>query len=162
MATEPQRVYWDSCIFIDGLRQTTNRWPQIEMLEHEAKGGAIAIYTSTLTIAEVVKIKEYGELTVEEGRLIAAYFRHKFIRVVPIDRVVARSAAEIVRNHQLKPPDAIHVATAIRSKCCVMYTYDGDGGDSNKLLGKNGQIGVPALAIKRPGEFGQNNIFAQP
>lgn len=153
MANDPQPIYWDSCVFIDGLRQTPVRWPHILYLEQQAKGGAVVIYTSALTIAEVVKTKESGELTDEERRNIADYFRHKFVRVIPVDRIVARAAADIVRNHGLKPPDAIHVATAIRTKCAVLYTYDGLGGDPDKLLGKSGQIGAPALPIKLPGGF---------
>ncbi|MCC6240140.1 MAG: type II toxin-antitoxin system VapC family toxin [Phycisphaerales bacterium] len=153
-----ESIYWDSCVFIDGLRKTRSRWPQIAELESQAKGGKLAIFTSALTIAEVVRLGTNNELSEPERQQIDSYFRHKFIRVVPVDRIVARQAAEIVRNHRLKPPDAIHVATAIRTECRVFYTYDGDGGDADKLLGKNGTIGSPALPIKRPGEFGQMTL----
>lgn len=160
MAADPKPIYWDSCVFIDGLRQTPVRWPHIQTLEHQAKGGALVIYTSALAIAEVVKTKESGELTDSERHLINAYFRHKFVRVIPVDRIVAKMAAEIVRNHELKPPDAIHVASAIRTKCVVMYTYDGLGGDPDKLLGKSGQIGAPSLPIKLPGDSSEYTMFA--
>src|SRR5262249_20743417 len=86
---------------------------------------------------------------------LSIYFRHKFIRVIPVDRIIAKQAAEIVRLHQLKPPDAIHVATALRTKCAVLYTYDGTDGDSQKMLPKSGQIGSPTIPIKIPGDFGQ-------
>src|SRR5205085_7098644 len=99
MAADNNYSYWDSCIFIDGLKKTAGRFPQISQLEGEAKAGRLFIFTSTMAIAEVVKLKEYGPLTEDQLRDIAAYFRHKFIRVIPVDRVVARSAAEIVREH---------------------------------------------------------------
>jgi predicted nucleic acid-binding protein len=147
--------HWDSCIFIDGLRQTAGRFPQISALEQEAKGGHLIIFTSTLAIAEVCKTKDYGDLTEDEHRQIKAYFRHKFVKVIQVDRIIARNAAEIVRDHSLKPPDAIHVATAIRCRCQVLYTYDG------LMLSKDGQIGTPALPIKPPGAFGniQSPLF---
>jgi predicted nucleic acid-binding protein len=161
MANEPKRIYWDSCVFIDALRKTSARWPKIQELENQAKSGKLIIFTSTLAIAEVVKLKEHGELTEAERHLISGYFRNKFVRVVPVDRVIAKSAADIVRVHSLKPPDAIHVATAIRTVCCVLFTYDGDGGDSTKMLGKNEMIGLPAIPIKRPGEFGDALLFGE-
>jgi predicted nucleic acid-binding protein len=148
---------WDSCVFIDGLRKTADRFPRISELESEAKSRRLFIFASTLAIAEVVKLKEYGDLTEDEHRDISAYFRHKFIKVIPVDRVIARAAAEIVREHSLKPPDAIHIATANRCRCAVLYTYDGP------MLEKNGQIGSPSLPIKRPGEFAghQQDMFPQ-
>lgn len=88
MASDLILTYWDSCVFIDGLRKTEARWPQIKILENQAKGGESVIYTSALAIAEVVKLQEFGELTEDESRRIAGYFRHKFIRVIPVDRVV--------------------------------------------------------------------------
>jgi len=154
MAADSNYNYWDSCIFIDGLKQTSGRFPQIKHLESEAKAGRLFIFSSTMAIAEVVKLKDYGPLTEEQIREISSYFRHKFIRIIPVDRLIARSAAEIVREHNLKPPDAIHVATALRSRCAVLYTYD------QLLLDKNGTIGNPGIPIKRPGEFGQGGFFA--
>ena len=151
--SEPLATYWDSCVFIDALRKTPGRWEHIRYLEDDARSGGSYIYTSTLTIAEVVRCKDDETFTDAERRLIANYFTHSFVKIIPVDRIVARAAADIVRVHRLKPPDAIHVATALRAKCAVLYTYDGvDGGG---LLAKHDQIGTPTLPIKRPGEFGQ-------
>lgn len=159
MAAELQLTYWDSCVFIDALRKTEARWPKIQQLEYEARGGKTVICTSAFTIAEVVKLQQYGDLTDEERRLIDGWFRHKFVRVIPVDRIVAKAAAEIVRRHELKPPDSVHIASAIRMKCEVFYTYDGHDGDQAKLLAKDGLVGgMPTLAIKRPGEYGQMTL----
>src|ERR1019366_3880277 len=106
MAGDSNYVYWDSCIFIDGLRKTPDRFARISEIESQAKSGNLYIFTSTLAIAEVVKLREYGSLTDEELRLISGYFQHKFIKVIPVDRVIAKNAAEIVREYSLKPPDA--------------------------------------------------------
>jgi len=147
--------YWDSCVFIDGLRQTPGRFPQIAQLDATAKSGDIYIFCSTLAIAEVVKMNSYGPLRTAEEQNIAAYFRHKFIKLIQVDRTIARSAAEIVRQHELKPPDAIHVATAIRTRGCVLYTYD------KQLLDKSGQTGDPVVLFKNPGELASPTLFSE-
>ena len=154
MAADSNYVYWDSCIFIDGLRQTIDRFAQIGAIESDAKAGKLYIFASSLAIAEVVKLREYGDLSDEQSHKISVYFHHKFIRIIPVDRVIARTAAEVARElSSIKPPDAIHNATAIRCRCSVMYTYD------DSLLKKNGLAGSPSLAIKRPGEWGQSELF---
>lgn len=161
MATEPERTYWDSCVFIDALRQTTqpeDRWSKISKLIARAKAGKSTIWTSALAIAEVVRGKEHGQLSEEEERKIRALFFAKFVKLIPVDRLIAKHAAEIVRTFTLKPPDAVHVATAIRCRCEVLYTYDGGDGDPRKILTHHGQIGLPAMPIKRPGEWGQSEI----
>jgi predicted nucleic acid-binding protein len=157
MAVDLPGVYWDSCIFIHALQKTPGHAPKILAIENDAKDGKLVVYVSALVIVEVCKLKRHGTTSDHEVRQISDYFRHKFVRVVPVDRPIARMAAEIVRNHDLKPPDAIHVATALRTKCEVFYTYDGDGNDPG-LLKMSGVIGSPALPIKRPGEWGQMTI----
>lgn len=154
MADRALRTYWDSCVFIHALKKTEGHYKKIRALEDEAKSGTADIFISALVIAEVVKTKKHGKMSDTDLRLIKGYFENKWIKVVPVDRPVAKSAADIVRNHDLKPPDAIHLATAIRCGCDVFYTYDGDGDDPG-LLQEHGKIGIPSLTIKKPGDFGQ-------
>jgi predicted nucleic acid-binding protein len=161
MAAEKPRIYWDSCVFIHAFNKTPSHFSTILAIEKEAKAGELEIFVSVLVIAEVVNSRTHGKMTDADTRAIAKYFRNKYIKIVPVDRPVATAAADIVRNHDLKPPDAIHVATAIRTKCEVFYTYDGGGG-ARGLLDCDGNIGIPALPIKRPGEWGQMTIGMTP
>lgn len=160
MATEPRRVYWDSCVFIDALRKTDGRIDPILDIERKARAGQLLIFTSALAVAEVVKLDQHTPLTEDERRHINAYFRHKFVRVVPVDRIVAKSAADIVRVHELKPPDAVHVATALRCVCKVLFTFDGISGDPKKMLAKSDLIGTPTIPIKQPGHYGDWEMFS--
>ncbi len=154
MAADIPRVYRDSCIFIHALKKTPEHYSKIISIENEARDGRLNIYVSSLVIAEVAWFEKRKDITEEQYHLIARYFQHKFMRVVPVDRPVAKIAAEIVRNHELRPADSIHIATSIRTKCEVFYTYDGDGNEPG-LLQKSGMIGAPAMPIKRPGDWGQ-------
>ncbi|MGD0141002.1 MAG: type II toxin-antitoxin system VapC family toxin, partial [Tepidisphaeraceae bacterium] len=136
MAADKPRVYWDSCIFIHAFKRTPSHWETIVAIEKQAKSGELDIFVSALVIAEVVNSKAHGKMNDADVRAIGRYFRNKYIKVVPVDRPVASSAADIVRNHDLKPPDAVHVATAIRTQCQVFYTYDGEGSAQGLPLNK--------------------------
>jgi predicted nucleic acid-binding protein len=161
MADKP-RIYWDSCIFIHAFKKTAAHFPTILAIEKQAKSGQLEIFASALVIAEVVNHKPPGQMMTDgDVRSVGNYFRNKFIKIVPVDRIVAKNAAGIVRNHSLTPLDAIHIATAIRTECEVFYTYDGDGNHPG-LLQQNQKIGVPSLPIKRPGEWGQMQIGMKP
>ncbi len=158
MASKLPRYYWDSCVFIDAIQKTSGRIEHIRSIEAEARRNKLQIVASTLAIAEVAKTKS-GTLTEEQARLIASYFENDFIIVVQVDRPVAKRASDHVRNHPIKPPDAIHVATAIRAGVDVLYTYDGDG-QKPGLLQLDGQIGN--LAIKTPDHFASDTLFKAP
>lgn len=104
MAADIPRVYRDSCIFIHALKKTPEHYSKIISIENEARDGRLNIYVSSLVIAEVAWFEKRKDITEEQYHLIARYFQHKFMRVVPVDRPVAKIAAEIVRNHELHPP----------------------------------------------------------
>jgi predicted nucleic acid-binding protein len=158
MRDDAKKTYWDSCVFISALdKKDADRVKKIVAIERQARSGEVRIFVSALVLAEVVRTKEHGKMTESEIRIIQAYFQKKFVSIVPVDRIIAKAAADIVRNNDLKPLDAIHLATAIRCGCEVFYTYDGDGKEFG-LLKMDGQIGVPAMPIKRPGDWGQITI----
>lgn len=140
-------IYWDSCVFIDGHQKTPGRIPHILEIEKTAKQGKYRIITSTLAIAEVVKIPNRPMLTVSEEKQIREYFLNRWVSLVPLDRPVATEAAALVRNHKLKPPDAVRLATAMRCGCMALCTYDSTSG----LLGLDKAI--DKFRIVKPEDF---------
>ena len=75
---------------------------------------------------------------------IRDFFENDYIVIRNVDRLIAEKAGDIVRTHPIKPPDAIHIATALSSKCECLHTYD------KKLLHLDGKVGWPTLSIKLP------------
>ena len=152
MASKIPSIYWDACIFIDGLQQIAGRFEHIERIEGDAKAGLLRIVTSAVSIAEVVKTGT-GDLTPEQDeRKVRAYFDYPFVSVIPVDRPIGKRAAAIVRNYTIKPLDAIHVATALRARSEALCTYD-----KSRLLPLDKQI--DGLRIVPPDQYGQLTLF---
>ena len=88
-----------------------------------AKKGTIEILTSTLCLAEVCK---NSNIQTTGADLIADYFENDYILLVNVDRSVGERAHGLMRTglSGLKPPDAIHLATAAISGVEEMHTFD--------------------------------------
>lgn len=61
-----------------------------------------------------------------EEEMIAAYFEHEYIIIQNVDRLVGEHARRLARLYKLRPPDAIHIASAIRVKADVFQSWNGD------------------------------------
>ena len=159
MASFPKRVYWDACTWIALIQKEKIRDPNTGRLIEDreqmcrdvieaANKGKIEIVSSTLCLAEVCK---HPELRKEkQSDQIAAYFEHDFILLVDVDIFVGERARDLMLGGYsgLKPPDAIHVATAlIAPRVEEMHTFD------DKLLNLHNRIDTEAgerLGVKKP------------
>ena len=130
MATE--FVYWDSCVFIDALQKTKGRYEALEPILDAAERGEIVLVSSFLTLAEVVKVQGAdadvsirGLSEAEVEQLIFGFFENPYIQLRPVDRLVTTQARVITRRFGVKPPDAIHIATAmLHPQVNTFHTYD--------------------------------------
>lgn len=137
-------VYWDTCVFLDLVQGTPDHAQSLNAIAEAAEAGRVRIVTSAFTLAEVIKTPDLGLLPPEQETLIRDFFENDYIDVVNVDRFVAEEARSIARDHNLKPPDAVHVATAVLSAVAVLHSYD------EKLLKLNGIVGDAALRIETP------------
>ena len=160
MAASPKRVSWDACAWIayigkEQIRDakglvTEDRYKLGRVILEAAEKGAIEIAISALCFAEVAK-NPSGAPADED--LIAAFFEHDYILPVPLDKQVGVEARKLLRAgySKLKPPDAVHVATAIVANVDEMHTYD------DKLLaldGKLSKLDGTVLKICKPAHGG--------
>ncbi|HUW65686.1 MAG TPA: type II toxin-antitoxin system VapC family toxin [Spirochaetia bacterium] len=141
MSTKPQLVYIETSMVIAFLKGEEGRVEESKAALFEAEKGHIRAITSALTIAEVVKV-EGGVVIEESERLIDDFFVQPWLRVVMVDRRVATKARHIGRQFNLKPADAIHVATAVLYQAQYIYTYD------DRILGLSAVL--PTLCITYP------------
>lgn len=137
------RPYLDSGVFISWLRDSDvgpladgsvgDRRPASEHVLLEAQNGNYKAVTSFFTMAEVYKKKgspDYPGITLtdEQNGKILKYFENEWIEWVLLDRLVAEEANRLLLRYKaqkLRPPDAVHLASALRAKCDVFLTWDG-------------------------------------
>ena len=58
MPSEPRRVYWDSCVYIDCIQRHPERHAVLDLIIEQAKGGEIVLVASALVLAEVSKLND--------------------------------------------------------------------------------------------------------
>jgi len=142
MAGSPRRISWDACAWIALIQREKipraggaieDREMMCRTVVEAAKKGTIEILTSTLCLAEVCK--DPG-IRATRADLIADYFESDYILLVNVDRSVGERARVLMTSgfSGLKPPDAIHLATATISGVEEMHTFDA------RLLGLDGVI----------------------
>ena len=147
------RRYWDSCAFLAWLQNESGRADACADTLEEAKKGEFVILTSALTLTETLWLRGGPKLGEDKARLLNGFFRRSFLRVVNVDRGVAEEAQRLVWNDDIKPKDAIHVATALRYRCPILETFDAP------LVGKSG---VGGLTIREPMRAAQPSLALTP
>lgn len=156
----PQRIYWDACAWIAYIAKETsiplkdggteNRFAMCEAVLKGAREGKYEIVTSCFTLAEVCKSGEVKSSPVDN---LPAFFEHTYILTVPVDLALGRHAQNMQASGlvALKPPDAVHLASALRALVGQINTFDSD---ILKLDGTiPGRDGKPLKIVKPGGDI---------
>ena len=161
MPNKPIPIYWDSCVYIDCIQQTPERYDVLAEIVTEAQNGKIVLVASALIVAEVSKLAGLGVEIAEQTNRIRLFFENDFISIRNVTRRVAEDAARFGREHSIKPADAVHVATALHYECVSFQTYDGESKCRGKLLALDGKVGTPPLKIEVPRVIEKGNSQGQ-
>ena len=130
MSSPLRERYLDSSVFVAFLNEETIPTPDGRTRVAVARGvlaeavaGGRRIVTSALSVAEVRNTPgATASSFVPPGD--AGIFELSCIRVVNVDLTIALAAQRLVSHHNLKPPDAIHLATAIQHNCAELLVWD--------------------------------------
>lgn len=156
--TRPVPVYWDSCVFIDCIQKFQPHFADIEPILENAINGTIVIVASAISLAEVVKLNQSTDPEEKQAQTIQDFFENDYIALRALDRMTASLAGSFVRKHNLKPADAVHVATAIHAGCHALLTYDGEQRGNKPKRNKTFLLDMdrkidPSLQIEMPGDY---------
>jgi|SRR5882672_7991316 len=138
--------YWDSNAFLGWLAEEPDKAPRCKPVLETAEAGDLIIITSALTIVEVLWLKGEQKLPPSRAKQIEAFFRNRWIVIREVDRFVAEDARELVWEKNVKPKDALHLATALRQDVVIDQFDTFDGG----LIKLSGTLGQPPLVIGYP------------
>jgi predicted nucleic acid-binding protein len=118
------RLYLDTNIIVVAIEQGNPWMEQLKELFQAIDERRIHAFTSELTLAEAIA----KPFAVGAADLILTYETllapESAITVVPIDRAILRTAAELQGRLGVKLADAIHLATALQSTCDFVVTND--------------------------------------
>jgi len=152
----PEKRYWDSSAFLARIKREPERADVCKSIIDDARAGRCVLYTSMITLTEVVKLgKGTARIEKESEDQIAAFFRNDYIKLVPVDHLIATRARRFIWDFPwLSARDAIHVATAIQVGAPVIEHYDDDDiGRVGKQIEREKLTGFPE--IRHPKWTGQ-------
>ena len=119
-----RRTYLDVNVFIYALEGHPQYLSVVQELFGAIDRGDIRAVTSELSLAEAL-VKPLAEGRTDLQDLYArAIAPAPFLDVVPVTREVLIEAARIRARDSARLPDAIHLATAIQSRCQIVLTND--------------------------------------
>lgn len=139
-----QIIYWDSDAFLGWLQEEEGKVDLCRATLERAKSGEVLIVTSALTMAEVLWMKKAPKITQDKADIVQRFFRKSYIRVHNVTRAISEQAQLLVWQHNIKPKDAIHLATAVHLKVSTLETFD------RGFIGKSGLVGDPLVTIHKP------------
>jgi predicted nucleic acid-binding protein len=137
-------IYWDSAVFLAYFQEERGRVELCRGTLERAGVGDVCIITSALTIAECLWLRNAPPVPKDRADTVRRFFRRSFLRVRNVTRRTSELAQDLVWDHQIRPKDAIHVATAIEARVAILETFD------EPLIGKSGSIAELPIIIRMP------------
>jgi len=144
MATSPSRVAWDSCTWIahiqrerilspDGKTVIEDRGAMCRPVLDAAERGVIEIVVSAIALVEVLARNRTSGI---DDQRVRDFFDNDYILLANVDKHLGDFARRLMlAGHAgLKPPDAIHLATACVANVDEFHTFD------DRLLALNSAI----------------------
>nr|WP_255453606.1 PIN domain-containing protein [Novosphingobium sp. Gsoil 351] len=134
MIKHPPRIYWDACAWISyinkempgpGKNFTDARFDMCRETLKAAEAGEIEIVTSAFTLAEVCK---RAPDPTSPAINLPAFFDQSYILLVPVDKAIGQRAQnlQLAGLFGVKPPDAVHLASALVHSVPVLHSFDTD------------------------------------
>jgi predicted nucleic acid-binding protein len=147
------KIYWDSDAFLGWFQNEPIKVELCSGTLKRAEEGEVVIFTSALTIAEVLWLRGAPKVPKEKSDLVRKFFRRSYFRIRNVTRRIAEDAQDLVWMEGIRPKDAIHVATAMDVAAIALETFD------ENLITNTGRIGSPPLEIRKPIASAQGTLL---
>jgi predicted nucleic acid-binding protein len=126
--SRPEHRYWDAAVFLAIITAEKGRAEVCEEIVRMARNGETIIFTSSVSLVEVVRPGRKGSVRMDETKqdTITQFFRNSWIRIIDFHSSLAAHARELIWRFDLHVRDSIHIASAIHGGVAIDYieTYD--------------------------------------
>lgn len=150
MPSSRLRIYWDADVWLSYINGEGGRLPTLDAIlaDSSSPNGEIELYTSEMSEVEVAFAKaEQDKKAIDsdvERQIDALWDDSETLKVVEYHHTIGIEARKIIRmgmekGWQLKPMDAIHLATAKFLGVSEFHTYD------KRLLKYSSEVGFPIV-----------------
>jgi predicted nucleic acid-binding protein len=114
----------DTAPLIYFIEENPTYLPVVRLFFEAVDRGEIRVVTSVLTLTEVLihPMRKGDPELADQYRRILLESDH--VSTLPVSEVIAEEAAQLRARHGLRTPDAIQLATAIRSQAAFFLTND--------------------------------------
>lgn len=140
------RRLWDSCVVIGYLAGNSQIQTDCERIIQQAQRAQTEIAVSIMATIEVAYLQGYSDPDSEA--LIKEFFGRNYVVPIGIDTRIAEVSRVLIRTYRngpkIKPPDAIHLATALHWNIPIIESTDPD------LLRLDRLEGNPPITIRQP------------
>ena len=148
------RRLWDSSVVIGYLAGDQRIYPACPQIIRQAELRETEILVSQMAIVETAYLEGVSDR--DSALLIKEFFSREYIVPVSVDGPVSSLAQDLVRKYRsgprIKPPDAIHLATAILWRIPVLETID------DPLLRFDQLEGTPLVSVRHPLNDGRQQL----
>lgn len=118
------RLYFDTAPLIYYVERNKRYFEPMDAIVEHIESHSLTCVSSVITLTEVLihPIREGAAEIEQKYRDILT--QNAILRLIPVTIQIAELAARLRVNHNLRTPDALHLAAAIISGCGVFLTND--------------------------------------
>lgn len=120
----PGPIAIDTAPFIYLIEEHPRFLAQLLPVFEAADAGAVTLVTSAITLLEVLVVPLRSGNTRLAARYEALITGSRGVRVIDVDRVQLRTAAQLRARTGMRTPDALQVAAALTTGCRTFVTND--------------------------------------
>ena len=110
--------------FIYWIEENRDHLASLAPLFQAADAGRLEIFSSALTLLEVLVVPYRAGNRSLADRYEALLTRSRGVRLIGIDRSQLRAAAQLRALHRMRTPDALQLAAALSARCTAFVTHD--------------------------------------
>lgn len=117
------KIFWDSNLFIYLFEENPEFLPKVSELRKRMVARGDRLYTSTLTVGEVL-VKPVEARRTDLTQRYQSFFKGPALTVLPFDLAAAECYAAIRMDRSIARPDAIQLACAAAGEIDLFITND--------------------------------------